>query len=31
MAANYGGRTPFSIIVAHVVFGAVLGVFYRPL
>ena len=31
MAANYGNRTPISIVVAHVVFGAILGVFYRPL
>jgi uncharacterized membrane protein YagU involved in acid resistance len=30
MARNYGGRTPVSVIVAHVVFGALLGFFYVP-
>jgi uncharacterized membrane protein YagU involved in acid resistance len=27
---NYGYRTPISIIVAHVLFGIILGTFYRP-
>jgi uncharacterized membrane protein YagU involved in acid resistance len=27
---NYGHRTPLSIIVGHVVFGLILGSFYRP-
>jgi uncharacterized membrane protein YagU involved in acid resistance len=31
MAMHYGNRTPLSIVVAHVVFGVILGVFYRPL
>lgn len=31
MAKHYGCRTPFSIIAAHIVFGVILGVFYRPL
>ena len=31
MAMNYGARTPISVLLAHVVFGAILGVFYRPL
>jgi hypothetical protein len=28
MAMNYGIRTPISVLVAHVVFGAILGGFY---
>jgi uncharacterized membrane protein YagU involved in acid resistance len=31
MAMHYGVRTPFSIVASHVVFGVILGVFYRPL
>jgi hypothetical protein len=31
LARNYGARTPISVLVAHVAFGAVLGLFYRPL
>ena len=31
MARNYGLRTPISVLVAHVVFGALLGLFYVPL
>jgi len=35
MGVNYGARTPVSILLAHMVFGAVLGAFYhlggRPL
>jgi hypothetical protein len=27
---NYGYRTPISIVLAHVVFGLILGTFYRP-
>jgi hypothetical protein len=30
LALHYGFGTPASILVAHVVFGAVLGAFYRP-
>jgi hypothetical protein len=29
MAMNYGVRTPISVLVAHVVFGGLLGFFYR--
>lgn len=29
LALNYGARTPLSILVAHVAFGAILGAFYR--
>jgi uncharacterized membrane protein YagU involved in acid resistance len=29
MALNYGLRTPVSVIIAHIVFGIILGVFYR--
>lgn len=28
-ALNYGPRTPISVMVAHVLYGAVLGTFYR--
>jgi hypothetical protein len=28
-AMHYGRRTPISIIAAHILFGAVLGIFYR--
>ncbi len=31
LALHYGRRTPVSIIVAHAVYGAILGAFYRPL
>lgn len=31
MARNYGVRTPLSILVAHAVFGALLGGFYAPI
>lgn len=27
---NYGYRTPVSIVIAHLVFGLILGTFYRP-
>lgn len=27
---NYGTRTPTSILIAHVVFGIILGTFYNP-
>lgn len=30
MALNYGRRTPISVLVAHLVYGAILGAFYRP-
>jgi uncharacterized membrane protein YagU involved in acid resistance len=30
LALHYGARTPVSIVVAHVLFGIVLGTFYRP-
>lgn len=29
LALNYGVRTPLTAVVAHVVFGAILGAFYR--
>jgi len=29
MALNYGYRTPLSIFVAHMVFGAILGSLYH--
>jgi hypothetical protein len=29
LALHYGARTPISILVAHVAFGAVLGAFYQ--
>jgi hypothetical protein len=30
LAMNYGIRTPLSALVAHVIFGAVIGAFYSP-
>jgi len=30
MALNYGRRTPISIIIAHLIYGAILGAFYQP-
>ncbi len=30
LALPYGVRTPLSVPLAHVVFGIILGVFYRP-
>ena len=30
MALNYGARTPISILIAHLAFGAMLGGFYAP-
>jgi len=30
LALNYGRRTPVTAFAAHVVFGAILGAFYRP-
>lgn len=29
LALNYGYRTPLSVILAHLVYGAILGTFYR--
>jgi uncharacterized membrane protein YagU involved in acid resistance len=29
LALHYGIRTPISVVIAHVVFGAILGAFYR--
>lgn len=29
MALNYGRRTPISVILAHLLYGAILGAFYR--
>ena len=29
MALNYGRRTPLSVLLAHLVYGAILGLFYR--
>ena len=31
LGTNYGIRTPVSALVAHLIFGAVLGYFYTPL
>ncbi|NVB83175.1 MAG: hypothetical protein HOV81_32685 [Kofleriaceae bacterium] len=30
LALHYGARTPISVVLAHVAFGLILGVFYRP-
>lgn len=30
LARNYGLRTPISVVLAHLVFGALLGAFYAP-
>jgi hypothetical protein len=29
LALNYGRRTPFSVLLAHLVYGAILGAFYE--
>jgi hypothetical protein len=29
MGLNYGGRTPVTVLIAHLVYGAILGAFYR--
>jgi uncharacterized membrane protein YagU involved in acid resistance len=29
LALNYGKRTPVSVVLAHLVYGAILGAFYR--
>jgi hypothetical protein len=29
LALNYGRRTPLSVILSHVVYGGILGAFYR--
>jgi hypothetical protein len=29
MALNYGRRTPAVTLVAHVIYGAILGLFYK--
>jgi uncharacterized membrane protein YagU involved in acid resistance len=29
LALHYGVRTPVSVVIAHVIFGAILGAFYR--
>jgi uncharacterized membrane protein YagU involved in acid resistance len=29
MALNYGRRTPLSVVLAHILYGAILGQFYR--
>jgi len=31
LALNYGPQTPISTVLAHVVYGAILATFYRPL
>ncbi|MDT8388148.1 MAG: hypothetical protein RQ736_11590 [Thiogranum sp.] len=31
LALNYGRRTPFVTLIAHLVYGALLGAFYHPL
>ncbi len=30
LARNYGRRTPLSVLLAHLLYGAILGAFYRP-
>ena len=30
LGLNYGRRTPISVILAHLLYGAILGAFYRP-
>ena len=30
LALHYGRRTPISVLIAHVLFGIILGAFYRP-
>ena len=30
IALNYGVRTPVSVVLAHAVYGALLGLFYLP-
>jgi len=30
LALNYGARTPISVLIAHLAFGAILGGFYTP-
>lgn len=30
LASNYGYRTPLSVVLAHLAYGAILGAFYRP-
>jgi hypothetical protein len=30
LGVNYGYRTPISIVIAHVLFGVILGTFYTP-
>jgi hypothetical protein len=29
LALNYGRRTPLSVILAHLLYGSILGAFYR--
>ena len=29
LALNYGRRTPLSVVIAHVLYGAILGGFYH--
>jgi hypothetical protein len=29
MALNYGRRTPITVILSHIVYGGILGAFYR--
>jgi hypothetical protein len=30
LALNYGRRTPISLLLAHLLYGAILGAFYHP-
>jgi uncharacterized membrane protein YagU involved in acid resistance len=30
LALHYGKRTPISVVLAHLVYGGILGAFYRP-
>jgi hypothetical protein len=29
LALNYGYRTPVSVVLSHIAYGVILGVFYR--
>jgi hypothetical protein len=30
LGCNYGARTPLSVMLAHAIYGAILGGFYSP-
>ncbi|HYG71388.1 MAG TPA: hypothetical protein VEC15_03755, partial [Actinomycetota bacterium] len=31
LGLNYGAQTPIGVVVAHLVYGAIVAAFYRPL